>query len=157
MKTLVHIEKKAWEWLKDTIPKLNWKKSYFIEITQYSPKRSASVNRLYRMWLTFLKNNSGSGCVEDELHEIFIDKFSPRYLIGDKEYPKRTKKMSSVEFWKYLNDIHHYSYHEWACHLAYPENEEDFKAWVKEYYETKGNYEVFIKESPEYNEEEEES
>jgi len=140
MKTLVHIQPKAWEWLKDIIPKLNWKKSYNIEIVQYSPKRSTSANRLYRMWLTFLKNNSGSGYVEYELHEIFIDKFSPRHIIGEKEYPKRTHKMSSAEFWKFLNDIHLFSHHKWNCHLAYPENKEDFEAWIKEYYETKNKW-----------------
>lgn len=83
------------------------KKTYILECKAYHKKRSLPQNKLYRLWLACIADETGE--TTDNLHDEFRSRWLPpveKEVFGNvRSYLMSTKKLNTAQFVVYLNCI----------------------------------------------------
>lgn len=99
-------------------------RSYYIEVGKVEPLRSIPQNKLYRMWLNTIADETGNDC--ECLHGYFKGAFLERGEIIIKgqtiSVEPTTTSLGAKGFSKYLEDIKGYCWHELGITLPDPED-----------------------------------
>ena len=114
------------------IVKLDIAKGFTVEITQRRRVRTVSQNRLERLWLACIADETGND--SNELHEYFKQKFlevKEVQIFGEWNAIYSTRDLNTVQFKNFLDKIQIFASTELAISLPVPED----KRW-DEFYET---------------------
>lgn len=130
------IQSKDKEAVKEYVDSLPEGKSYEVNITLKSSKRTIDQNRLYWMWLSCIAKDGELGYSAEELHIVFVQKFlgaKHRVVYGEQVLnPPSTRRLTTAEFTEYLNRIETFSSTELGIVLPRPEDK-SFEQFYEQY------------------------
>ena len=112
--------------------KIDLSKGYYFELLKRRKVRTISQNRLERLWLACIAEETGHD--SNELHDYFKEKYiEPEEIIifGEKKIIYSTRNLNTIQFKQFLDKIQTFSSVELGIILPIPED----KAWDA-FYET---------------------
>ena len=115
-----------------SLVKITLSEGWYFELSKRKKVRTVSQNRLERLWLACIADETGND--SNELHDYFKRKFlQPKEVImfGEKEFIYSTKDLNTVQFKYFLDKIQIFASTELNITLPIPED----KNWDS-FYET---------------------
>lgn len=108
---------------------------YLISFDRNRNIRSNNQNRYYRAILKHIASAGECGYAEDELHEMYKQKFNSRYII-DEQVGQSTGKLTTEEFTIYVNKVKKHA--EDFYHVTFPDPKDKvYQQWEEQ---TNKNY-----------------